>query len=161
MSQWTERVLSHFTADLTYSQDFDYTIRPLQHLSDTATLLDWSITSGDYTFNSSNATLTVDVTDYFSTLFTSPLVQFNFQAVATVGGYPFSVTAGRGSTSPRDLASIRRSGAACTPRSVAPTIAASTWAAAPTPRPSTMSAAVAVEVVVAESPACRNPPAGR
>ncbi len=83
---------SHIVASFSYSDDFDYSIRPLQHLSNTATLLDWSVTSGIYTLDASNATLTIDITDYFSTFFTVPLVQFNFQAAANIGGFPFSIT---------------------------------------------------------------------
>ncbi len=84
---------THFTADLTYSQDFDYTIRPLQHLNNIATLLDWTVTSGDFVLNSANATFTADITDYFSTLFTNPLVTINFAVVGHVDGVPVNVTA--------------------------------------------------------------------
>ena len=84
---------THFTADITYSQDFDYTIRPLQHLNNIATLLDWTVTSGDFTLNSTNATFTADITDYFSTFFTNPLVTINFAVVGNVGGVPVNVTA--------------------------------------------------------------------
>ena len=82
---------SHFTSDLTFSSDFDYSIRPLQHLSDTATFLDWSVTSGEFTLNRSNATINVDITDYFSTFFTNPLVQIHFLAIGNVGGVPVSI----------------------------------------------------------------------
>ena len=61
-------------------------------MGDTATLLDWSITSGEFTLDSTNATFTVDITDYFSTFFTDPLVQLNFSAVRNVGDYPLSIT---------------------------------------------------------------------
>ena len=82
---------THLTANLTFSSDFNYAIRPLQHLTDTATFLDWSVTSGDFTLNRTNATITVDITDYFSTFFTNPLVQITFHAVGNVGGVPLTI----------------------------------------------------------------------
>ena len=83
---------THLTADITFSKDFDYTIRPLQHLNSIATLLDWSVTSGEFTLNSKNATFSSDITDYFSTFFTVPLVQIRFSAIGHVGGVPVSIS---------------------------------------------------------------------
>jgi hypothetical protein len=82
---------THLTADLTFSSDFNYAIRPLQHLGDIATFLDWSVTSGEFTLNRTNATITVDITDYFSTFFTNPLVQITFHAAGNVGGVPLTI----------------------------------------------------------------------
>jgi hypothetical protein len=104
---------THFTAELTFSDDLipstlgvDYLNRVSEVgnsagpfvLYQHATLLDWTVTSGSFTLNASNASFTSDVYTYTSagTGFV-PQMFFSFEAVANDivpgGSFPVSITA--------------------------------------------------------------------
>ena len=104
---------THFTAALTFSDDlipgtlgFDYLNRVSEVgsppgpfvLYQHAALLDWTVTSGEFTLNASNATITADLYS-FTSASTSfiPIVYFSFDAktndIIPGGTLPVDITA--------------------------------------------------------------------